>query len=206
MITLFVGGEGPHELGKWAEEAERRSTSARTDGVLAALFRRARPEFEARVVDGRAWRKVPKFRAGEHAGAEERTLRGLALLAGEAGADALLWLRDTDGDASREEELLSAARRLKEAAGDDEPAIIGGVARPCLEAWGVALAGRHASPETLSTSAVQRIAREHSLDTEERLVELTSEADLEITNAASLRDWVTEARQDHPRLRADTAE
>ena len=60
MITVFLGGEGPTELGRYARAAAFRN--AEDVGVLEALVRGARPGAE--VSGGLLWKDIRHYKAG----------------------------------------------------------------------------------------------------------------------------------------------
>lgn len=129
-VKVFIAGEGPAELGRWGK------TFVATDeeGFIEACLRRVR-ESGWEIVGGLRWKEIRKVKPGEHRSAEARNLRGVALAAQEAGAELLIVLRDTDGDAHR-------ARVLRETAATiHKPALIVGLPDPRLEAWAAALLG-----------------------------------------------------------------
>ncbi len=190
-MKVYLAGEGEHELGRWAQSVEYREASTRSDGVLFALFRRAGRE--GSVLAGKRWRDIRKYRAGGHATAEQRALHQLAIDAAEQGADVLLWARDTDGDADRAKQLRDKHAELK-ASFDAELEIIGEPANPCIEAWIVALAGHHPTPESLSVQKLEALTKTHQLDTEQAMVDLINSSELETSRSRSLADFVAQLR------------
>lgn len=193
-MKLFVAGEGEHELGKWVESAENRSSSRRTDGVLAELFRLSHPS--AAVLGAIAWRRIVKYRAGKHASNEERNWLGALNQAEESGADVFIWARDTDGDSHRADQL----RRASTFAEPSTMQIAGGVADPCLESWMVAIARAHADPDSLTVSKLAKIASENEIDSEEQMVELVKARGQEGNfGSPSLRAWLIRAARVRPR-------
>lgn len=187
MTDLFVAGEGAGEIGRWVEMKERRSTSIRTDGVLFELY--ARKRSGGVVVDGIAWRLIPKYRAGGHLTEDQKSLKKLVVLAEEAGADVLLWARDSDRDPRRAKTLTATHHELR---GEDGRSleIVGGVAEPCLEAWIVGLKGLHRTPEKLSVPRLEEIAKENNLDGEGQMVELVRQCELDTKSVPSLERWL----------------
>ena len=187
MTDIFVAGEGAGEIGRWVEPRERRETSQRTDGVLFEIYSRKRAD--GCVIDGVAWSKIPKYRAGGHATADQRTLRKLAVIAEEAGADTFLWARDSDHDASRVRALSKEHDDLR---AKHAPAleIIGGVVEPCLEAWIVGLKGLHPNPEELSVPRLWQMAKDNGVEREEAMVAVVREAELSSGTVPSLKRWL----------------
>ena len=191
-MNVYVAGEGPHEIGKWAENPERRGSSKRGDGVLAALFRKVHLD-EIQVIDGKKWSLAPKYRAGAHATADQRCLRQLAHLAEEAGAEVFLWSRDLDKIERREDELLTELGALREKYADDL-FVVGGVAVRCLEAWIAGLAQLHVRPEELAVSRAAALVAENELDSESRMVSLIRDGALDVSRTPSLHAWLELAR------------
>lgn len=190
-MKVYLAGEGEHELGKWAQSVEYGDASTRTDGVLFALFCRAGRD--GRVVAGKRWRGIRKYRSGGHASAEQRVLRQLAVEAEEQGADVLLWTRDTDHDAERASQLKSTHEEIKATfAGALE--IIGEPANPCIEAWIIAIAGHHRTPETLSVPKLAELAATHGVDTDQAMVDLINSAELDTSGSESLEAFVAQLR------------
>jgi hypothetical protein len=192
MKRLFVAGEGACELGRWGEAPEYRAESKRTDGVLAALYWRAGRE--GVVVEGKRWKDVRKYRAGGHATAEQRTLRALALEAREAGADVLLWVRDTDHDEDRGKQLRTAHEELRDQHAD-ELEIVGWPAVPAIEAWILAIAGDINAPEELSVPRLKQLAEERSLAGERQMVDLIAEREIRTSRSPSLMNWLAQLAQ-----------
>lgn len=183
-MKLFVTGEGANEIGKWIEHPSYRSSSKRGDGVLAALVRKKREA--AMVVDGMAWKNARHFRAGVARG-DAHTLAAHALTASEAGADALVWARDTDGDVSRvkelkakQEELRAEFRALK---------FIGGLPN---QAWVMAIGRLDVDPESRSKERLKKLAEENDCASESRMCQLINDAQLDgLESSASLREFMT---------------
>ena len=183
-MKAFVAGEGPHEIGKWSEPHEYRSTSMRSDGVLAEVVRK---RHDVTVVGGCLWKQVRKFKAGNHASAEERTLRGIMLHAEESDADVVFWVRDSDGDPDRVKDLRDSESRVR----SDHPdlRLHGLCAEPCIEAWVVGMPGKHASPETMSAPALKKLAAKHSIGTEAEMLEVVRHHAIDPRRNPSLHQW-----------------
>lgn len=191
MTKVFVTGEGVGEIGKWAEARERRATSTRGDGVLKALFDTKRT---GTVIEGRSWKSIATLRPGSRG--DGKTLEKAAVLAEEAGADLLLWSRDTDGDRDRAPKLEASMRALKEAG--DRIDIIGGVQDPALEAWIVAIAGLDKAPDTRSKLRLAELLAERGLDHERAMCELisTAEKPIDTSRSPSLKRWMDQLGSD----------
>jgi hypothetical protein len=113
-VRVFLAGEGKTELGRYALSKEyakadheggpfvrskKHATVNDEVGVLEALV--SRHCRDLKIVGAELWKtrgtqkKVPKLKVGRGmSGAETQTVRGLALLADEAGAQALVFTRD----------------------------------------------------------------------------------------------------------------
>lgn len=133
---VWIVGEGNNELG--ASDGY----GGRHRGVLEALL--------ARVCDGgwectgkQQWHAIQKFRAGgARLGAANHgdclNVLGLVLEAYEHAADAVAFTRDIDSDPDREDAVTAALAWIRDESGwliD----VIGGVAKPAIEGWILAL-------------------------------------------------------------------
>jgi hypothetical protein len=184
-VKIFVGGEGPGELGKWAEPVEARAYSKRGDGVLVALVRRIHSE--CTVVDGVPWKSIRKLRPGGHRSAEARNLLGLEVLAREAGADCLVWSRDTDQDEERREQLRDAMNELTHPS-------VGCPVEPCLESWALALARKHNRPDALTSAKAKELAQLHEIRSGDAMETLAQTQSLDELRSPSLNQWLTTCR------------
>lgn len=153
-IRVFLAGEGATELGGWADSIAYREKVPRL-GVLEALIQREAPGASYQIVDAVIWKRIRKYRAGEFRSAERRTVLGLALMAKEASADAVVFSRDRDGEAERVgwiEAAIDDARELYASV-----TLAGGVAIEETEAWILSLGGdtraeTHADPKNVLNS------------------------------------------------------
>jgi hypothetical protein len=125
--------------------------------------------------------------------AETQTVRGLALLADEAGAQVLVFTRDRDGEKERERDVemgLVEARR-------ENPSlrIVGGVAIEMIECWMLALRGDHHSQTCRDPK--DELSKLHQVASVQQMVDLVREAKLELSavpkDAESLREWLEQA-------------
>lgn len=183
-MKILIAGEGVHELGSWAKEPEYRNPAE--PGVIVAFLQRLRPK--ETVVDGRLWKSIVKYAAGDHAKPEARNVLGLALRAAEAKLDALVFLRDRDGDAERERDLRDGISRAMTMF--PELRIAGGIPIECLEAWMLGLLG-HAPAERLSRPA-EYLESAFGKSTRLDFVEIVELYDINRIprESASLRAWV----------------
>ena len=102
-MKIWVAGEGPNDIGSLA----RGDSDQTYPGVLQILLERL--DLDIDVVGGSVWKSIPKLRVGSGGlGAEGRTVAGLRLHAEEAGVEALVFVRDRDGERSREDEVEAA--------------------------------------------------------------------------------------------------
>jgi hypothetical protein len=136
-VRLFFAGEGPDELGEWANGPAYLPSRDEPGGggvLHAPVGRYARYETVAAV----KWKAIRKFRAGDHAKPEYRNVMGLALQADERECDALAFVRDRDGDPEREKDIEHGIER---ASREFPVRIVGGTANEELEAWILAMLG-----------------------------------------------------------------
>jgi len=183
---VFFAGEGPDELGNWAGHEAYHPTSddSRTGGVLHAFVRRYLP-FE--TVAAQSWKAIRKYKAGDHAKAEERTVMGLALRADELECDLLVFVRDRDGDRERERDV---ERGIERASKRFSVRIVGGTANEELEAWILAILGTPRS-EAL-TDAKAKLTEIHGVETREQMCEIVANAKLDglPDGCVSLERWL----------------
>jgi hypothetical protein len=137
MKRVLLAGEGKTELGEWAKEPPFRVLPG-DRGVLAALIERVDREAFT-LVGGIPWKNIRKYKAGDHASAEERNVLGLVLSARRARCDTVVFSRDQDGSVTRREDLEKGIRR----AADDMPdiTVIGGAAVENIEGWVLVILG-----------------------------------------------------------------
>jgi hypothetical protein len=186
MIRLLIAGEGSNEIGDLTVpflEGERPSGG----GVIEAFVGKVRPA-GWRVRCALRWKDVRKLKPNLPHQGEERTVRGLALQARELGCNALIFLRDRDGDLRREREIRESVRSLDAGAVH----VAAGIPIEKLECWLLALCGEaaaHKDPDPVSalrdrhgvpakaTSAMVQLLRK------QRLQDLSPDA-------ISLRGWL----------------
>ena len=136
-MRVFLAGEGRTELGEWAKEPPYRERPGEK-GVLVALIERVASD-AVTIVDGLAWSKIRKYKAGNHASPEERNVLGLALSALRARCDVVVFSRDRDGSTDRQGDLEAGIRRARELFAGLK--VVGGVAIENIEGWVLVLSG-----------------------------------------------------------------
>lgn len=189
-VRLFFAGEGPDELGEWANEPAYRPSAdtPAAGGVLHALVGR-HTRYE--TVDAVRWKTIRKFKAGDHAKPEFRNVMGLALEADERGCDALVFVRDRDGDLERETDIEQGIERASRQFG---LRIVGGTANEELEAWLLAMLGTRKSESF--ADAKTKLADTHETTTREQKCEVVTKANLDELpeDCPSLRRWLERAK------------
>lgn len=188
-MKVFLGGEGPDDLGDWYNEPQYRSRPPVTGVVEALLGRVAAVPFT--VIGSRVWKRIRKFQVGRPLDAETRNVLGLMIEAGEVGADVLVFVRDQDGDEDRGKAINEGLRRIRE--GGEGASVVGGVAVQELEAWLLALLGERRSERRSDAKAM--LEKEHGIAGRARKVEVVERADLARVpdDALSLRAWLRDA-------------
>lgn len=191
---VFLGGEGPNELGSLALERSYRPDPLQP-GVLETLLRGMQPD-GWQVADAMKWKDIVKFQANGAMDAERRNVLGLALEAERANAHALAFLRDTDGDERRERAIHSAIAEAR----TDFPTleIIGGTPKPLLEAWLLALAGENKTESLSKAQAVKRLAKHLPKKDTAAMVDYVRAAqpfNRVAKDAAGLHQWIGAAKK-----------
>ncbi len=190
-MKVFLGGEGPDDLGRWAKERVYAEASNEM-GVLEALLRRIAGH-PVDVIGGHPWKRIPKYRLGRDVRAAEiQNVMGLANLAYEQGADALVFARDRDRDEAREQDVRQGLERAR--AAFPELSLAGGLAVEALEAWILALLGdrraeSHGKPKVV-------LGELHGVITREQKVSAVEDANLDAVPraATSLAGWISSVR------------
>lgn len=190
-VKVWLAGEGPSEIGN-------RDTGGDRVGALEALLRRIEPA-GWRVDRASLWKSIRKYKAGralEGAG-DDRSVQRLVLFAYEAGCEVVAFSRDRDSDPGR----TDAIERGIAAAIASYPGIgvIGGIARPCIEGWILALAGVKGTDEMSRPRCDRELANRELLADEpavEAFVAVVERADLgALPNGCdSLAAWLARAR------------
>ena len=147
-LRILLAGEGKTDVGDpRAEDSEAR------EGVVQALLCHLNLPFE--VVEIVPWKNIPKYRAGKCRDAEERNVLGLHLRASEMGCDALVFVRDQDGDKGRSKSIEAALNEVAEEA----PPVVGGTADQAIEAWVLAFLEDHRAEQ--HTNPKSKLSAEH---------------------------------------------
>lgn len=200
--TVLLAGEGSNELGELSKEAAFRnptSDPAFQHGVIEAFLRKVSPS-GWHVSDGLLWKSIPKYRAGNHRGAETRSVLGLVNKAAERRIDVLVFCRDQDlktpeGIARRQE--VEAGILQARAMYPNKPIVVGGMAVLRLESWVAAALGQRRSEE-LGDSKIDAFLRTHGITEKDtaalREAVLTADLNALPQDAAALRDWLAEAK------------
>jgi hypothetical protein len=173
-VKVWLGGEGASEIGSRDIGGERK-------GAIEALLLRLEPT-GWKVEGGTVWHRIPKYKAragieiGENHG-DIRNVMGLVLQAWEKACEVVAFSRDVDADDERAE----AVRLGIEKAEMTYPAvaIIGGVAKPAIEGWILALLGEANTDEM---SRLRTLERMKNRSVEEK----NADAYVAIIEAASL--------------------
>ena len=187
-MRVFLSGEGADDLGDWCNDPQYRSAPPKR-GVIEALLRRV-STVEFTVVDARVWKRIRKFQAGKHAKPETRNVLGLVNEAEEARCDALVFVRDQDGEADREASIDEGIRLARERGFG--PAMVGGVAIQEIEAWILALLGER--PTQHHTDAKSVLVKKHGITTCAAKVAVVESADRGKIpdDALSLHAWLAQ--------------
>ncbi len=195
---IWIVGEGNNELGRHDRHGHR------LRGVLEALL--------ARVCDGgwrcagkTEWSFIQKFRAGgaRMAGpshGDYLNVLGLVLGAYEEASDAVAFSRDVDSDPDREHAVTAALEWIRDQS-EWKIEVIGGVAKPAMEGWILALRGVPSSDAMSRRRAKERLAEQAiDLKSTDHYVQAVEDAVLGESphfglppGAESLRAWLATA-------------
>lgn len=180
-MRLVLGGEGRHELGEGDER-----------GMLGALVDRVRGGAAWERVAAVRWKDIRKYKAGGHRSAEHRNVLGLALKAAELGADAIVFVRDEDGETHVEPAVEAG---ISEAASLFAPmSLVGGVAVRTADAWCLALLGQSGT-ESLRRPKEKLAAAGHATTRDREALIADADLDRLPTDARSFRRWVERATE-----------
>lgn len=202
---VWIVGEGNNELGAGD------GYGGRHRGVLEAVL--------ARVCGAgwecagkQQWHAIQKFRAGgARLGASNHgdylNVLGLALEAYENAADAVAFTRDVDSDPDREDAVTAALAWIRNESGW-LIGVIGGVAKPALEGWILALRAVPGTDDMSRPRALEHLS-EHGIGAKSTAdyVDVVERAELGEpdhfglpSGAESLRVWLANAHEVLTRL------
>jgi hypothetical protein len=190
-VNVLLAGEGPDELGQWAEHPSYREDPPRL-GILEALLRRVRDD-GWRVRDGVRWKDIRLYQPGGFRSAETRKVMRLLFRAVEEGYDVVVFSRDRDGDPQRHTDV---ERGIHDARAEyPDLRVVGGVAREEIEAWVLALLGQPASEGHTNPKEVLSAAP-HGIGNRDAKVAAVEAADMSRLpdDAESLHRWLERAR------------
>jgi hypothetical protein len=186
-MKVFLAGEGKDELGDWFHHPSYR-TGNDAPGLIEALLHKL--GVDVQVANGRRWKDIAKYAAGSKRSRENKNVLGAAQEALDLKCEALIFVRDLDGEPSRRAEIKQG---LVEAA-EKFPGltVCGGVAAQQIEAWILALLGHHGSA---SHSDSKVALRAHGLETRAQKIDAVANADLARVppDAESLKEWLDSA-------------
>ncbi len=192
-LRVFLCGEGPCELG--SRFGHPTYQHDKEPGVLHCMLEHVQPEGWT-IHAARDWKGVRKFQVGRSEHRDMHNVRAAALDAREHGCDMLVFSRDKDSDEERES---AVERGIQKALSEvSNLAIVGGVAKPALEGWVLAMLGEHRTEELSTTRATQRLTEQHGIDRKDsramaNMVERTGLNQIPC-DAGSLLRWVERAR------------
>ena len=177
-VRLWIIGEGNNELGL------HDGYEGRSQGVIEALLQKVCATGWT-CVQKMQWHAIRRYRAGGARGpgsdhADYWNVLSLVLAAYEDGCEVVAFSRDTDSDLHRESAVVAALRWIDKESGWVID-VIGGVAKPALEGWILALRGAR------DTDLMSRRQTVEVLATVQIDVKSTTQY-LEVVDAATLGD------------------
>jgi hypothetical protein len=143
------------------------------------------------VKDAVCWKNIRKYAAGACRSRERRHVLGLALMAQEAECEAMVFVRDQDGDKKRESDIEDAIDEIPKVIGDIKSA--GGVAIHSIDAWCLAFLGQEKTEllnrpkEKLKASGIESTVERVGCVRQARLKDVADDA-------KSLKRWLERAR------------
>jgi hypothetical protein len=190
-VKVWLAGEGPSEIGN-------RETGGERVGVLEALLRRIEPT--GWVVDRASiWKDIRKYKAGSalRGAGDDRSIQRLVLFAYEAGCEVVAFSRDRDSDPERETTIKDGLAAVT--AAYPSVGVIGGLAKPCIEGWVLALAGVKQTEAMSRPRCDSELANRDLLAAEpavEAFVAIVDRANLDAlpNGCDSLTTWLARAR------------
>lgn len=158
QVDVFLGGEGANDLGGRSGHPSYQTDES--PGVIETLLRQVRQS--GWTVSGAVqWSKIRKFQARGPSLPEERNVLGLIEAADAAKAEVVAFVRDADDDKDRPGVIDAAITKARETFPDID--VIGGSAVPVLEAWILAMLGRHGT-EKLGKARAQSKLKEAGIE------------------------------------------
>ncbi|MBN1961620.1 MAG: hypothetical protein JW841_11795 [Deltaproteobacteria bacterium] len=147
------------------------------------------------VTNGTTWIGIRKFKFGKQRRAkhgDEHNIAALALHAFEAKCDILAFIRDTDSNHKREGDINNGIEIAAKKYVDLK--IIGGVAKPKLEAWLLALTGQNGTEQLSLKQAEDKLGCDKNTDC---MVTIVKQANLDAIpkDAHSLFKWCNKVKQ-----------
>jgi len=189
-VKIFLAGEGRTDLGDWAREPQFRSVPP-VQGCVEALLRNIAPAGWS--IEGAVkWKDIHKYQSGIHRRPETRNVLGAALRARQAGCEALVFVRDRDGDPDRADDIEAGLREAASIVATTR--VAGGVAIRDIEAWVLACRGTIDSQSVRDTKAA--LKTEHCIEHLEQKSEVFRGSDLNSlpADARSLAVWIDRVR------------
>jgi hypothetical protein len=198
-------GEGNNELG--ASDGY----GGRHRGVLEALLTRVCGS-GWECAGKQQWHAIQKFQAGgarlgAHSHGDYLHVLGLVLRAHDDAADAVAFTRDVDSDLDREDAVTAALAWIRDKS-EWPLAVIGGVAKPAIEGWILALRAVAGTDEMSRARTTAHLA-EHGIEAKSTAdyVDIVEQAELGDpphfglpSGAESLRVWLFTAHEVLTRL------
>jgi hypothetical protein len=188
-LKVWLGGEGATEVGSRHRGEDR-------VGAVEALLRKVEPH-GWKVEGATLWSRIPKYVSkaalapGENHGDTKNVIR-LVQRASEHVVDIVAFCRDVDSDDEREAAIELGIR--KASAEWPHIALIGGVAKPALEGWILALAGETGT-DTMSRRRSLEKLQERGIPAKdsEAYVEVIEQSNLQRLRPGcdSLTRWVS---------------
>jgi hypothetical protein len=195
---VWIAGEGNNELGGGDGQGQR------GPGALEALLARV-CEHGWECSGKLPWNLIQKFRAGgAHLGShgDYLAILGLVLAAYEDAADAVAFSRDIDSEPEREDAVAAALAWIRDESGWLIE-VVGGVAKPALEGWILALRAVPGTDEMSRARTKQHLAEQQiDVKSTEQYVDVIEQAELGDaphfslpSGAESLRAWLAIAHE-----------
>lgn len=193
MKRVFIAGEGRNELGRWQDSSIAPAADGDQGAICALLSRTGVGDWA--VGGALRWKDIKHYRSGSFRSRERRLVLGLALRATEEDCRVLAFIRDSDGDAARVEEIESALGELPDLAVAPGLRVAGGCAKPALEAWSLTFAGEP-SAESWPKRRVEQRAAELGLSTTAAMTAAIEAGETTaVPHGSSLATWLARAER-----------